>query len=274
MEYDLKEMLKINEAQKLYYEATEPVRKAPVSKYWAKFRSDYHKAASDFGIYEDLYNLHWDWMGDLRPKYVLDLGCHTGNPISVAIAQKSAGYLGIDLSESAIQEFSKKLRGLNQAKVMAVDFLSEDFQNANKNKFDLIYAHSVAHHFKHFEQFLKVLKNCLKADGIVITYDPLQTSYSSNLARHLYRPFQPDKAWEFPFTKSTFPAIREFFEIEHLQGFFGRAKWAIPIYLVHNKMGRKVGRKFHQYDLKRSKELNRKFWHSMHVSMCWRLKYA
>lgn len=272
MEYDIEEMLRINEAQKIYYETTEgPQTGSFISKYWAKLRDRYHAAAADFGIYNNLYELHWKWMGSISDASILDLGCHQGNPISISIAQQSKSYLGIDLSESAIEILGRKLEGVAQAQVEATDFLSQRFQEQYKGKFNIIYAHSVAHHFKHFDLFLNCLANCLAPNGMVITYDPMQTSYSSRITRYLYRPFQPDKHWEFPFDKSSFQTIQANFDIEQIQGLFGKAKWAIPLYMLKPNLGKSLGKRLHAIDIEQSNSLSASFWHSLHVTMLWRL---
>jgi hypothetical protein len=85
----------------------------------------------------------------------------------------------------------------------------------------IIYALGVAHHFEDFDLFLETAQNKLKKGGKMITYDPLNTFFISKLIRAMFRPFQNDAAWEWPFEKSNFTHIQKRFEIEGVQGTYG-----------------------------------------------------
>ncbi len=110
-----------------------------------------------------------------------------------------------------------------------MDFLENDFPTES---FDLVYAHSVLHHFRHLPVALDEMRRVLAPGGVVITVDPLNTSHSSRLARRIYRPLQSDRDWEFPFTRRTLDQIRGRFVIDELRGFMGCAKYALPLMLI------------------------------------------
>lgn len=61
------------------------------------------------------------------------------------LAENSKSYLGLDLSEVAIEKLNKRLEHLPHAKAVAADFLSDAFL---ETEFDLIYAYGVLHHFE------------------------------------------------------------------------------------------------------------------------------
>jgi SAM-dependent methyltransferase len=227
------------------------------------------RTRSAIGIDEDIYARHWRWLGDLSSKRVLDLGCYAGNVLSLSIAERSRSYLGIDLSRPAIERLRAKLQAKNlaHADAKAVDFLDPKFSEAG---FDVIYACSVAHHFKHFDTFLAVLSEKLVASGIVITFDPLQTSIPVRISRALYRPFQTDSDWEWPFTKQTFEQIQERFEIPAVQGIMGYAKWCLPLSLVSRRMAVRAGKALHAKDLEFGCREGPGLWRCMQVTMCWR----
>ena len=265
-------MLYINKRQTVYYESPSDTRGNVPTRIWGRVRDRIEMVRRGLGVDRDVYALHWRWMGDLSGKRVLDLGCNEGNVLSIPIAEKSESYLGIDLSRPAIEKLRNKLRekGLLHADAQAVDFLSDEFTG----EFDVVYAHGVAHHFKHFEVFLKALERRLAPNGIAITLDPLQTSLPVKVARALYRPFQADSEWEWPFTKRTFELIQEYFEIEAVQGIMGHAKWSLLLAPFSREYATRVGSRLHSRDLAEAHRLGRGLWRCMVATMCWRKRTA
>lgn len=260
-------MLRINQRQKRFYEAEPPGRGNLITRSWRHARQAMIRLRNDLRIDDTVHALHWTWMGDLSNKRVLDLGCYAGNPLSLDIAERAHAYLGVDLSESAIAQLRALLRarGLDHAEARAVDFLSGEVEGA---PFDVIYAYSVMHHFKYFDAFLSLLAGHLAPGGVVISIDPLQTSLAVRLARALYRPFQSDRAWEWPFSRQSFAQIQQHFRIEALQGTLGYAKWAFPPALLNYSLGLRLGRWLHARDLRTADRLGRGLWRCMHVTMC------
>jgi 2-polyprenyl-3-methyl-5-hydroxy-6-metoxy-1,4-benzoquinol methylase len=265
------DMLLVNQQQSSYYERPETYHSAGgwMARAWRELRNTQNEVRKILGVDNDIYNLHRAWMGDVAGQKVLDLGCYDGNPLSLELAQCAKSYLGIDLSEFAIGILQQQLqaRGLVNAKARAVDFLSPEF---TETAFDLVYAHSVAHHFRHFETFLQVLAERVPPGGKVITLDPLQTYWPAKIIRAIYRPFQPDKDWEWPFSKRTFEQIQKYFDIERIQGTSGRLKWAVGVALLNKEAAVRLGRGWHATDLQRASQLNRDLWRCLHVTMCWR----
>jgi SAM-dependent methyltransferase len=228
-----------------------------------------HKA----GIDNDVTRLNREWMGDLAGRKVLDLGCFDGNPLSMYLAENSDSYLGLDLSEQAAGRLNRKLSeaGLysSNKKAVAGDFLSQDFREAD---FDVVYAKSVLHHFKHFDAMLRVLHDKLAPNGIVVTQDPMQTALSARVVRTLYRPLQSDKAWEFPFTKRTFDDLQKYFVIEDLQGVLGWAKWTFAAYPLGVNRVAWLCQKLHEKDSENARKPGRALWRCMQVTMKLRRK--
>ena len=129
---------------------------------------------------------------------MLDLGCYAGNSLSFYLAQNSREYLGIDLSPMGINNLSRRLEKVPGARAEVMDFLSEDFKEKD---FDLIYAYGVLHHFRDVDEIIAKLQEKISPGGEIISHDPLQTSLPIKIIRTIYRPFQSDKAWEWPFSK-------------------------------------------------------------------------
>jgi len=267
---NLAEMLRTNVRQKEYYESDDPyIEKGGLaSQLWARTRYALQDMRSNVGIKDDVHRLHREWLGDLSGKKVLDLGCFAGNQLSLHLAQTSASYLGLDLSEQAVRKLNSSLveGGLYGPKTRALagDFLSPAFQETD---FDVIYAVAVLHHFKYLEPTLRLLYDKLAPGGIVVTWDPMQTSLPVRTARTIYRPFQSDKAWEFPFTRGTFRSFQKYFVIEDVQGILGRSKWAFLITPLGTRYGTHLARRWHEHDLKHANKLGPDLWRCMQVNM-------
>lgn len=216
-------LIDLNAKQKAFYESKAAAGKTRnpslslASYLWVGIRRALQRSEKGSGVHEAIIDKHREWLGDISEKDVLDLGCFSGNRLSVELAQSAKSYLGIDLSSQAIETLNKRLSAIATAEAKATDFLAENYTG----RFDVIYAHSVLHHFDDFELLCRELQKALRPGGVVVAIDPLQTDPLNWLARIAYRPFQTDKDWEWPFKRSSFAIIRKHFEIEAVQGFRG-----------------------------------------------------
>ena len=232
MKENMEEVVKANDRQREFYNSTQQARKSFPTKVWFKFRNEFlDPFRKNFNIKSRVYDQHKIWLGDLSDKKVLDLGCLRGNALSIYMAKNAKEYIGIDLSDKAIENLSRKLKRADSrnAKAIAIDFLSPDFKDKD---FDVIYAYGVLHHFENFEVLINRLKEKLKPGGSVISYDPLDTSVPLRVLRKMYRPFQSDKDWEWPFTKGTIREIERQFQIEEIRGILGKSKYGLLINLL------------------------------------------
>lgn len=226
------EILETNQRQKNFYNSTGKGKYNLPTKIWSGIRNGLlSKFRSQFGIKNKVYSQHKIWLGDLTNKKVLDLGCLRGNALSLYIAQNSKEYIGIDLSDIAISDLSKKLQkeGCKNSKAIAIDFLSPNFKETN---FDIIYAYGVLHHFEDFDILINKLKEKLSQKGKIISYDPLQTSVPVKTIRAIYRPFQTDRDWEWPFNKKTLEKIENNFKILDKKGILGKSKYSVLLNLI------------------------------------------
>lgn len=267
-----KEILNINEKQKDFYNSARNIKiNNIIMEIWSKARRPMYSLMWHSGISKKIFLRELEWMGDLKDKRVLDFGCFSGNDLSITLAEKSKYYLGIDLSDVAINQLREKMasKNINNPNVKAIDILSPDFKEKD---FDIIYAEGVIHHFKHIDTILSTLVSKLSPGGLVITFDPLQTAITSKIIRSLYHPFRSDKDWEFPFTKSTFNSIKKYFNIVGIQGIMGYSKWSIPLAFINKAIALKLTKYLHQLDLKKAKKVGPGLWKCMHVSMCWSKK--
>jgi ubiquinone/menaquinone biosynthesis C-methylase UbiE len=270
-------MLQINIRQKAFYESrfedtllgrvfTERAANA-TTNFWSRLRYEINKFSYSSGINEYIDTLHREWihdLPDLKGAHVLDLGCSTGNHLSLWIAENCAEYIGIDLSEQATAALDAKLRerGLTHARAYAQDFLANSYPD---NYFDLVYACAVLHHFREKTVLLDELYRVLKPGGVVISIDPLMTEPLNFLARALYRPLQTDRDWEWPFTYSTFRLFQKYFQIVDMQGFMGMAKLGLPFLAVPglSRLGQAIGQRGVEFDKKHTRRFGLPFF------LCW-----
>ncbi|AWI25680.1 class I SAM-dependent methyltransferase [Flavobacterium pallidum] len=258
------EILEINKKQKDFYNN---VKQNFLTRMWAGFRNGLlNKIRKNIGVQDQVYGLHKVWFGDLSQKKVLDLGCFSGNNLSTFLAKNSKSYTGIDLSDQAIERLKEKIQSFPGAKAEAVDFLSEEF---SEKDFDLIYAYGVLHHFPSIDILISRLNEKLSAKGQIISYDPLQTSKPIWILRTLYRPFQSDADWEWPFTKKVYYKLSKEFNIVERHGILGKSKWITLLNILPIGSARKVniGQKWHQQDWENSERNDAVLFRCMHLTM-------
>jgi SAM-dependent methyltransferase len=261
---EVADMVRVNRDQGAYYGG--PRRRGPAGELWAAARRRLGGLRTSLGIKAEVYDLHRAWLGDLAGRRVLDLGCHSGNALSLEMARAADSYLGIDLSAPAIATLRSRLLHISGARAQAMDFLDL----APEERFDVVYAYSVLHHFRHLATALDRVDLHLAPGGVLITYDPLETSLPIRLARRLYRPFQPDAAWEWPFDRAAVRLLLDRFETVEVRGLLGRSKWALPLSWLSPSLAASVGRRWHAGDRVAAARPGRRLYASMHLTACLR----
>ncbi len=262
----LQAMLDTNARQKAYYDSSFEERKHAnrVMAAWYSLHERMRAGAERAGMAEDVIRLHQTWAGDVAGKKVLDLGVLDGVPMTWWLAERAASFIAIDLSAPSIAHVQRRLAPLPHAQAVVADFLSPEFAERD---FDLVHASAVLHHFEHFDAMLEVLADRLAPGGRVITYDPLSTALSVRAVRALYRPFQLDAEWEWPFTRETIRAIERRFRIVELRGVYGWAKWLLPITAISPVGGARLLRRAYEHDLRVATRPGPALWRCMHVTM-------
>ena len=264
MKKDEKDIIAVNKRQQIFYETKD---KNQATKIWYSLRNgSLQKIRKSLNMENQIHKLHIEWCGDLSNKKVLDLGCYEGNSLSIYLAQNSKDYLAIDLSEKGINHISARLKNIENARAIVMDFLSEDFGEKN---FDLIYAYGVLHHFKNTDQLIARLKEKLNVNGTIISNDPLITNLPVQMARGFYRPFQSDRDWEWPFSKKTYYKFASAFEIKDRRGMLGRVKWLMILNLFpfSEKRKEKIAQKWHQRDWENSRFSDSELFRCMNLTM-------
>ena len=263
------EIIQTNIRQKEFYNTK---KKNFATKIWSSLREKtLKKIRKNIGILDQSYDLHKVWFGDLSNKKVLDLGCFAGNSLSLLLAQNAKEYIGIDLSDVAIAKLNAKLEHIPTAKALAVDFLTDDF---GEKDFDLIYAYGVLHHFPNVDILISKLNEKLAPNGEIISYDPLETSVPIKIIRTIYRPFQTDADWEWPFTKKTYFQFQNAFNIVERRGLLGKTKWFFLVNFIpmSEEKRMKIGKQWHIDDWENSKTSDSALFACMHVTMLMKRK--
>lgn len=245
----LKEMLDTNRSQREYYETCDGHTPSKGNTWgtniWRVVRSRALSAIPP-SIGNVVYSRHSQWIGSPSGLKVLELGCGSGTSLSEYLAQSAREYHAIDLSSTKIAALRSKLGGSASVKLHVGDFLASSF---SERDFDLVYAHSVLHHFKFFCTALDRVDSVLSPTGRLITYDPIQTWLPARVLRLLYRPFQADRDWEFPFDGNALAELdRRYCTLDSF-GVFGRCKWALAIALFAPKLGQRLGNRWFAADL-------------------------
>lgn len=258
------ETKEVNKRQQEFYNTK---KKNWITKIWYSIRNgSLQRIRKDLNIENQIHQLHLDWCGDLTDKKVLDLGCYEGNSLSIHLAQHSKEYVAIDLSEKGINHLSARIKGIQNARAIAVDFLAEEFKEKD---FDLIYAYGVLHHFRNTDQLIARLQEKLSDNGEIISNDPLITNFPVKLVRAIYRPFQSDREWEWPFSRKTYSKFSEAFNIIDRRGMVGRVKWLMILNLLplSEKRKRRLAREWHHRDWENSKYSDEEMFRCMHLTM-------
>lgn len=261
---NIKKTEETNQRQKDFYNTK---NKNLPTKFWSYFRNGLlNKTKKKIGMEKQILNLHTSWMGELTNKKVLDLGCYAGNSLSFYLAQNSKEYIGIDLSERGIDSLSKRLKDIPTARAIAKDFLSPEFIEEN---FDIIYAYGVLHHFRNINTLIAKLNKKLAPNGKIISYDPLKTSLPIKFIRTVYRPFQSDKDWEWPFSKKVYYEFEKSFEIKERRAVLGNTKWFFLLEMLPYSKSKKfrIAQKWHQEDWEKSNKLDSHMFSCMHLTM-------
>lgn len=266
LETKRQQMLKTNERQKEYYDRVSRGWISPLNSVatnlWSKLRYRAMQSVSN-PTRAIVYDVHRKWLGDLSAKKVLELGAGDGSPLSRYLAESAAEYHAIELSALQLEKLENRVGAGASRKFIVGDFLDND---TTDDDYDVIYAHAVLHHFRHLDVVLSQAHKKLKAGGQIVSYDPQQIWLPIRLFRSLFRPFQNDAHWEFPFTGRSLRLIRSKFELSDQLGVFNRGKWALVLGVLCIPLGKKYGDQLFQLDF-RKLGANENTRNALHISL-------
>jgi ubiquinone/menaquinone biosynthesis C-methylase UbiE len=267
------QMLDINQRQKDFYEKVrtanfEQAAESKASSVWSHVRSRLWAFQDEIGMREAIAELHKSRLGDVSRLRVLDLGCGNGSELSLWFAEHAGEYVGIDLAEIPVKRLNDIFaeRGFTSARAIAHDFLDNPFPDGH---FDVVYAASVLHHFKDTEVLVDELLRVLKQGGLGISHHPMKTEPVNRAARAIYRRWQDDRDWEWPFSRESLRMLGERFEIDAVQGVLGMSRFAIPFFVIPGLggVGRAVARWGVRFDNRRARSLSPALYNCWQVAM-------
>jgi len=121
-------------------------------------------------------------LGDVRGKYLLDLGCGAGEN-SVYFGQKGARCVAADYSPGMV-EVALKLAAANQVQVEG-RVVNAMAINLPDNTFDIVYASNLLHHIPDPILALQEIHRVLKPGGKACFWDPLKHNPVINVYRRI-----------------------------------------------------------------------------------------
>lgn len=121
-------------------------------------------------------------LGDVRGKYLLDLGCGAGEN-SVYFATRGARCVASDYSPGMV-DVALKLAETNGVKVegRVINAMAIDFPD---NTFDIVYASNLLHHIPNPKLTLREMHRVLKPGGVACFWDPLKHNPVINVYRRM-----------------------------------------------------------------------------------------
>lgn len=278
------EMVSVNRKQAEFYDAIHAAeadkghggyaenREANLlTRAWAGLRYRQQAAVKEAGIEGRVTEAHTAWAGRRRGGLFLELGCFSGSRMTFTLAGLAGRYTGVELSPKAVAALNEKLiaAGLaSKAVAKSVDLLTFE----SEERFDLLYAHGVLHHFENPEILFAKLETLAKPDALLVFAEPSAVHPVYRAVRALYRPFQSDAAWEWPFTRRTIDALERHFE--PVEG-FGWGAWSLPLSVLTGlPLVGGLAKRAYLRQVRREVESgwHPSVWHNSYVSAVYRLR--
>ncbi len=169
-------------------------------------------------------------LGDLRGKYLLDLGCGAGEN-SVYFATKGAHCIAADYSPGMV-DVALKLAAANQVEVegKVVNAMAIDFPD---NTFDIVYASNLLHHIPDPRLAIQEMYRVLKPCGKACFWDPLKHNPVINVYRRIATKVRTED--ETPLDITIVDFVRSRFAQTHYDTFWLATLWIfLRFYLIEN----------------------------------------
>jgi ubiquinone/menaquinone biosynthesis C-methylase UbiE len=169
-------------------------------------------------------------LGDVRGKYLLDLGCGAGEN-SVYFAQLGARCVATDYSPGMV-DVAVKLAERNGVQVegKVINAMAIDFPD---NTFDIIYASNLLHHIPDPKLVLQEMHRVLKPGGKACFWDPLKHNPIINVYRTIATKVRTED--ETPLDINIVNYIRSLYSKTNYDTFWLASLWIfLQFYLIEN----------------------------------------
>ena len=166
-------------------------------------------------------------LGDVKGKYLLDLGCGAGET-SVYFTRKGARCVAGDFSEAMV-ELATRLAQKYSVEITARKLNAEDIDYPNET-FDIVYAANLLHHVDTIKS-LNEIRRVLKSGGVVCTWDPLIHNPFINIYRKIATKVRTPS--ELPLSISIVRIFKQLFSIVEYDTFWFATLWIfLRFYLI------------------------------------------
>jgi SAM-dependent methyltransferase len=194
----------------------------------ATLRYQQQRAVAASGIQDRVRQMHLKWIAEMSGGRFLEIGCFSGSAYTFDLISAAGDYTGVELSSAACLSLKRKVEARNQSSKTTI--VNGDFLEYKPDcKFDFIYAHGVLHHFENPEPLFARIRDLISDDGLLVFVEPVAINSVYRFVRSLYRPFQSDAAWEWPFRELTVSELTKRFEL--VDG-FGWGRFSLPLSVV------------------------------------------
>jgi 2-polyprenyl-3-methyl-5-hydroxy-6-metoxy-1,4-benzoquinol methylase len=171
------------------------------------------------------------WMGDLKGKRVLEVGCGLGEA-SVYFAKQGAIVTAVDISAGML-EATRKLAKRYGVLVRTIQISANDMSAIQDGAYDYVYAANLLHHVN-IASFLDHLQRKLRPGGSAFFWDPVLYNPVIQVYRRMAAAVRtPD---EHPLTRSDLAYIRTRFAKVETRFFWYSALVIFIMYFLVNRL--------------------------------------
>ena len=179
----------------------------------AKLRYQQQRAVKATGIDDRVRELHVQWTAEKAGGNFLEIGCFNGSRYTFELIDAAGDYTGVELSSAASASLRQKIADRGQstkANIVCGDFL-DTRPTTNSTLFAPTGCCTIS---KIRSCYLPRFRTLIKDDGfLVFRFEPVAINLVFRALRSIYRPFQSDAAWEWPFRKTTVAELTKRFNM-------------------------------------------------------------